>query len=104
MKMIPRDEGSNCDSLEIPSALPSMPVNWSKQTRQLKSWLQICNAATPGFGIDEIRRNFDLSVHHANQEITAFSEFIIVFVPTDWAPEDDWLLTGDQWAYMAAAL
>jgi hypothetical protein len=77
-----------------------MPTDWSKKQRTLKSWMENKEGSVQQFGIGYIREEFESSVKDVTQAVTQISDQLLVFTPSNWENEDDWLLSKDQWRYL----
>jgi hypothetical protein len=78
-------------------------MNWSEQTQRVEEWRRSSKGRLPHFQINEIRKNFDSSVEHADREIAALADQLLIFEPDNWEVENDWLLSSEQWAYLTMA-
>ena len=77
-----------------------MRTDWSRKQRALEVWMGDKEGSAQRFGITDIQLEFESSVQHAIQTITQISDQLLVFTPTNWKSEDDWLLSKDQWNYL----
>lgn len=77
-----------------------MQTDWSEKHRALKAWLGNKEGFAQLFGSTDIRREFDSSVQRVTQAVIQISNQLLVFTPSNWETEDDWLLSKDQWRYL----
>jgi hypothetical protein len=75
-----------------------MKPSWLSRTQRLKKW---CDKAPREIDSSKLRRieeAFRECADQASKAIAVFDAQFVVFQPTSWPTEDDWLLTAEQWA------
>ena len=68
--------------------------------QRVEEWRRNIKGRTAEVGIDDLRKDFNVSVERATREISALFDHLLVFEPVNWESEEDWLLSREQWVYL----
>jgi hypothetical protein len=75
-------------------------MNWLEQMQRVEEWRLNIKGRTAEVGIDDLQKDFNVSVERATREISALFDQLLVFEPINWESEEDWLLSREQWVYL----
>lgn len=77
-----------------------MDKSWTRRIQDLEAWHRDIASEFPDNDLHAASVAFDECVQDALTLVRDFNGRFVVFDPTSWVSEPDWLLTDGQWRYL----